>query len=156
MQSGCARLARAYCCITGVSWGDAARAMGGSVEVGTSASCKLRRSDRPLRCADRLQLADVPDSAPRRSRDNLGFSPASMGRMNHQAEVKTMRMSRMLAAVAVATVLGSGAVQAGDDAKPARMDPDAGLLKAGEARSFSITYKANVKDIPVGTKRLRI
>ena len=58
--------------------------------------------------------------------------------------------------VAVAAALVAGPALAGDGAKPARMDPDAGLLKAGESRSFTITYKAIVKDVPADAKRLRI
>ncbi|HEU4395664.1 MAG TPA: hypothetical protein VFS92_08870, partial [Planctomycetota bacterium] len=64
-----------------------------------------------------------------------------------------MRLSMILGAAAA---LVAGPVLAGDGEKPARMDPDAGLLKAGESRTFTITYKAIVKDVPADAKRLRI
>ncbi len=54
-----------------------------------------------------------------------------------------------------------GAVAVGEDrAMPAvvriRMDPDPACLKPGETRTFGITYTGHVKDVPAGTKRLRV
>lgn len=68
-------------------------------------------------------------------------------------------MARWTRIAASAVVLvGAAAALAGDE-RPAgalRMDADAGHLKAGESRTFAISYKAVVKDVPLETKRLRV
>ena len=65
-------------------------------------------------------------------------------------------MKNMRTAAGVAAVLLAGTVVAAGAAEYLRMDADAAYLKAGETRSMAITYKAIVKDVPVGTRRLRV
>jgi len=60
--------------------------------------------------------------------------------------------AKVLAAVVL--LAGASGALAGDAAPSMRAEP--GFLKPGESRSFSITYRAVVKDIPVDAKKLRI
>jgi transglutaminase-like putative cysteine protease len=63
-----------------------------------------------------------------------------------------MRALPWIAGGAAGAALAAAAVAA----TYARMEPAAGYLKAGEARKFHVVYTGRVKDVPVGTKRLRI
>ena len=58
------------------------------------------------------------------------------------------------AAFLAAGVLAAAAVAA--DSGPSRMDPDPDCLKPGDVRTMAITYTGDVKEIPAGTKRLRV
>ncbi len=68
-----------------------------------------------------------------------------------------------LAGLLLCTALarGAGGLLAGDNAAPtaqapARMDPDPAFLSPGESRTFTVTYRALVKEVPAGTKALRL
>jgi transglutaminase-like putative cysteine protease len=52
-------------------------------------------------------------------------------------------------------LLAAAAVAAGAK-EYLRMDADSAYLKDGETRTMAITYRAIVRDVPVGTKRLRV
>ncbi len=68
-------------------------------------------------------------------------------------------MARWARAWTAAVVLGGAAAALAGDGPPAgalRMEPDAALLKAGESRTFAVSYKAVIRDIPLETKRLRV
>ncbi|MCK6481094.1 MAG: transglutaminase domain-containing protein [Planctomycetaceae bacterium] len=60
------------------------------------------------------------------------------------------------ALLGAALVAGSMAAPALGPEKPMRMDPDPAFLAPGETRSFQISYTGRVKDIPEGTKTLRV
>src|SRR5512146_1968268 len=67
-------------------------------------------------------------------------------------------MARWTRLGAVAAVLAGTVALAGDE-RPAgslRMEPDAALLKAGESRTFTVTYRGTVKGVPADAKKLRV
>lgn len=66
-------------------------------------------------------------------------------------------MSRLTLVIAVAAAASFAAVivaLASPSAPP--MKPDASYLKAGDTRKFDVTYVAHVKDVPAGSKKLRV
>src|SRR5262249_15533919 len=51
---------------------------------------------------------------------------------------------------------GAGKPSGSDGGSFARMPPNPQYLKQGESRTFAIEYTSQIKDIPAGTKQLRL
>jgi transglutaminase-like putative cysteine protease len=68
-------------------------------------------------------------------------------------------MARWTRGGAAAVLLAGAAAALAGSERPAGallMEPDAALLKAGESRTFTVTYDARIRNVPLDSKRLRI